>query len=362
MLLFHCKQDTGYAIGKLEHVFHQAAISAGFSEQRICYGYTELSKPATKQLVKVDYYGRTASSELSAVVAASNIKTVLAFDLQYPAHIVGTLRRAGVTRIVSYWGASMSGLNTGLRLLAKRLEWFMRGHKPDLFVFESEGMRQTATHGRGIPQANTRVVHLGVDTSRYKPAPGTRYANEVLAIPKNRKIVFYSGHMEHRKGVHVIIEAAKILVDEQGRSDVHFLICGNQAGEADHLKALLEDHDARRFVTFGGYRDDIPQLMQNATLGTIASTGWDSFTMSSIEMMACGLPIIVSDLPGLRETVCHGETGYTFEAGDQRALARLIATVIDDPDLLQRLADAARNRAVDRFSQERQIEHLASLL
>lgn len=361
LLLFHCKQDTGYAIESLEHVFHHAALQAGFPDDKICYGYSDLTQPETPRLVQARY----DSSHNEAVresIQVNNVRSVLAFDLQYPSAIIRELRTAGAKRIVSYWGASMSGLNSGLKLAVKRLEWPLRRYKPDLFVFESEGMRQTATHGRGIPATKTEVVSLGVDIERFAPGNDVSYAHSQFDIPVNRGIVFYSGHMERRKGVHVIIEAAKRLIDQHGRHNIHFLICGNQPGEEDRFIDSLTDHPAAEYVTFAGYRSDIPELMRSAMMGTIASTGWDSFTMSSIEMMASGLPIVVSDLPGLKETVVHNESGYIFEAGNADQLAVHIDTLAGDSALVERLSQNARARAVSEFSQEVQIASIAKLL
>jgi glycosyltransferase involved in cell wall biosynthesis len=77
-------------------------------------------------------------------------------------------------------------------------------------------MRRTATQRRGIPGNRTALCHLGVDTEKYKPDPEDKhYAHELFKIPREQKLIFYSGHFEPRKGISVIMEAANILAEKR---------------------------------------------------------------------------------------------------------------------------------------------------
>ena len=186
----------------------------------------------------------------------------LCFDLQVSGYLVKLLRQSGVKKIVSYWGATISDLNSGARLLAKRLEVVLRRSKPDLFIFESEAMREYAVRGRGIPSRFTRVIPTGVDTDTLRPGKNNReYFLKEFSIPETRKIAIYSGHMEERKGVHVLMHAMKALVDIHSNYNWHLLICGNRQGEERKFQDMLRDHPAEKLVTFCGYRNDLPQLM-----------------------------------------------------------------------------------------------------
>jgi glycosyltransferase involved in cell wall biosynthesis len=95
-------------------------------------------------------------------------------------------------------------------------------------------------------------------------------------------------------------------------------------------------------------------------VGAIASTGWDSFTMSSLEIAACGVPLVVSALPGLDETVDEGETGFTFPAGDHETLADRLLLLLNDRPRRDEMGRAARRRVLRRFTTEQQIESLAA--
>ena len=300
---------------------------------------------------------------MAKAITTHNIETVLAFDLTYPARIIAHLRNAGVKQIISYWGASMSSINKGLKLFLKKSEWYVRRSKPDIFVFESEAMQKTATHGRGVPIQYTCVIPLGVNTNHYQPDTSDQhYAHDALNIPRDRHIIFYSGHMEQRKGIATIMRTADHLVNKLNRRDIHFVLCGNKNGEEISYINMVNNSPAIDYVTFAGYRNDLHKLHRSSTLGVIASSGWDSFTMSSIEMMSSGLPMVVSKLQGLQETIEDEVNGFFFEPENAEMFAQKITTLIDNQDLHKKFSIASRKRAIELFSMELQIKRLSQLI
>lgn len=362
LIMIHCEEHTGYAISSLEQVFHQAALNAGYSEDRIFWSFNGLKDKSAANKIECNYRNPTQDS-LIPFLRNNNIKTVIAFDLGYPANVIKLLKDNGIQKIISYWGASMSSINSGPKLILKKIEYFMRRNKPDVFVFESEAMRKTATQGRGIPMQATEVIYLGVDTNKFSPSGKPDfYAHEQFGIPQNRQIIFYSGHMEERKGVRIIINAALDLEKNNQLQNIHFVLCGNKGDEAKTYIDMLIGSDANSHVTFAGYRTDINLLMRSSSVGVIASTGWDSFTMSSVEMMASGLPLIVSNLQGLAETIEHQRNGYLIEPGNTSELAQRILELSNNPDLANRLAINSRKRALELFTKDQQIAKISNLI
>lgn len=362
LIMIHCRENTGYAISSLELVFYQAALHAGFDHEHIFWSFNGLSDRKSPNKINCDYRAPDARS-LIHYLRINNIQTVIAFDLGYPAKVIDLLKKNGVKKIISYWGASMSGINSGLKLWIKKAEFFLSRNKPDHFLFESEAMRHTATHGRGIPHKITSVLYLGVDTEKFFPNYGKDfYAHEKLNISKERKIIFYSGHMEERKGVRVIINAALQLAKKGLIHNIHFVLCGNKGDEAKTYTDMLMDSPAARHVTFAGYRNDIALLMRSSTVGVIASTGWDSFTISSIEMMASGLPLIVSNLQGLSETIEDNKNGYFISPGDHQGLANIIHRLCNDTEKANAFSLQSRLRAQTHFTLPQQIQGLARII
>jgi glycosyltransferase involved in cell wall biosynthesis len=93
----------------------------------------------------------------------------------------------------------------------------------------------------------------------------------------------------------------------------------------------------------------------------IASTGWDSFPMSSVEMAATELPLVISDLPGLRDAVTP-DTGFLFPVGDHVTAAERICRLLDDERLRRQMGRMGRQRAIREFSVDQQIAGLVAVV
>jgi len=371
LICFHVQANAGYAIEPLEIAFYEAILQIVGDEKKIHLGYRNYRKGEPKwlkeksvHLVELSYndMNKQQLDSLSEYLRANRIEHILAFDLSPEAKITRAFRKGGAKNIFSYYGAPMSPINHGFKLLLKRLQIKLMPHKPDYFIFESYGMEKTATHGRGISPDSTSVVRLGIDVDRFSGHSDKATVYNAFGIPRHRKIIFYAGHMEKRKGVDVIVKAAATLVNERNRNDLHFLICGNRNNEETMFDRLYTGTQAEDYITFGGYRSDIPELMAGCYAAVIASTGWDSFPRSSLEMAAAGLPLIVSDLAGLNETIENMETGLLFATGDHLDLADKIEFLADNIDTRNLYSTKGIDRVKKYFTIDIQRDNLIKTL
>ena len=290
------------------------------------------------------------------------ITRAMIFDQPPSQPSTGSLRKGGVRSVVAYWGAPVSSVYPPVLRSFRRIQYGLRAHRPDLYVFETEGMRTTAVNGLGVPERQTSVVPLGVDVSMFRPRGDRQgYTHENLDIPLDRKIIYYSGHFEPRKGIGVLMRAARILIDTFQRRDFHLLLVGNRPGEEQPYASIISDHFAQDHVTFGGYRDDVQQLQAASDIAVICSTGWDSHTMTALEVQASGLPLVVSNLPGLKEAV-SSDSGVIVPVGDPEALAAALDGLLADEGIRRTMGINARRRIVRHFSLERQIASLAEIM
>jgi len=129
-------------------------------------------------------------------------------------------------------------------------------------------------------------------------------------------------------------------------------------GEERPFDSIYKGTNPENHITFGGYREDIPNIMVYCFLGVIASTGWDSFPRSSLEMAAAELPILVSELPGLNETIDPGITGLRFQPKNHIDLANKIEYPSNNLAEREQLAKNAVIRVRENFSLEIQHEAL----
>jgi glycosyltransferase involved in cell wall biosynthesis len=368
LIFFHVGSNTGYAIGRLEEVFLEMGLKLTGDINNIHFGYTSLDggHPAFlpdnfKNVIEFnpeDSHGNGFESVYN-YIKQNKIEVAFGFDQPVSRPSYSVMRKAGVKLFVSYYGSPISSINHGLKLFIKKMEVKFTRFKPDYFIFESKACADTAIFGRGIPASNISVIPTGVDTDKFAPKmPEESYAHQVFNIPRSRKIIIYSGHMEERKGVHVIVKAAVELICKRKRDDVHFLFLGNKDGDEIIFEPLYSSTETKKYMSFGGYRSDIDRIFPSCFAGVIASTGWDSFPMSSLEMASSGLPIVASRLQGIVEGIDNGKTGYLIEPGDYNDLADKIELLLDDVELQKGMGLAARNWILEKFSKERQIENL----
>lgn len=372
LVFFHCNSNTGYAIGRHEYTFSQAALAVTGNYNRIHFAYPSLeegrSESVPEEIRNIIRFDPTSEDSahirsIAEYIAENDIRIALGFDQPVYCKAYKSMRRAGLDWLISYWGAPMSQLNSGPLLLLKRMDVLRHIHRPNLFVFQSEGMRKTGYQGRGIPKSQTKLVYTGIDTDRFRPnTEDSSYAHEVFDISEDRKIIYYSGHINSRKGVDTLLRGFCKLINENCRTDVHLLLVGNKKGE-DHLfRDIYAGTDAENHITFGGYRNDVPKIIPCCYFGVLATNGWDSFPISTIEIASCGLPLIVSDLLGVNETVINGETGLHFCPRDYVNLSHKMAFLLDAPSERDRMGKNARDRVLRSHQRRQQIESLAQCL
>jgi glycosyltransferase involved in cell wall biosynthesis len=364
--------NIGYAIAPLETTFYNMALKLGFSQDHIHFAYKNMEKGKPQSLPDsfsnvIEFNSTTTDkteiSEFCTYIKNNNIQYIFGFDLPAKRDFYKVARESGLKAIVSYYGAPMSSINTGLKLLLKKLEVKLIKNGPDHYVFESNAMRETAVNGRGIALERTSVVPLGVDIDKYTNIVSQDInIYKEFSIPENRKVVFYAGHMQRRKGVHVLVDAIAELINNRERQDTHLLILGNKQGESEWLEQRYKGTNAENYITFGGYRNDLHKIMPHCYVGAIASNGWDSFPRSAIEMQSCGLPLLVSDFQGLVETIENGKTGKLFIPGDYQDLADKIESFLKSSEERDQYSKNARSRVENGYTLEIQLDGLVKVV
>jgi glycosyltransferase involved in cell wall biosynthesis len=130
--------------------------------------------------------------------------------------------------------------------------------------------------------------------------------------------------------------------------------------------------EIRDRVHFLGHRDDVPRLLPHFDVLWLPSA-YEGQSNAVMEAMAAGVPVVATDIPGTRELVVGGETGYlvstegwppnatTVNKTVAAGLARHTIRLLDDPALAKRLGEAAQKRMRDEFSVERMVARYADL-
>jgi glycosyltransferase involved in cell wall biosynthesis len=367
LFLFHTGSNVGYSIEPAERLFYEVglALAAGnpanvhFAFRNLEAGVPRSLPPGFENVLGFDYLNVDPRNlrRLAGYVQQKQIRLVVIYDIPVIHPLISHLRKAGARAIISFWGAPIANRAPPWTLTLKRVQIFLARSKVDGLIFESNAMVELAVHGRGVPPRMIDMVHNGVDVSVYKPAPST-YVYETLQFPRNRKVVVYAGHMEPRKGVQTLLEAAVVLLHRRQRRDVCFLICGNKGDESKPYERLYAGLGLDAWIRFGGYRSDMAQIYPSCFCGVAPTSGWDSFPRSPIEMAASGLAVIAARLQGLPESVLDRETGMLFEPGNSLELADCIQTLLDRPELAAKYGERGRERCERELSRSMQAVRL----
>jgi glycosyltransferase involved in cell wall biosynthesis len=258
-------------------------------------------------------------------------------------------KRAGVPMVTTFHGTYSTGnyfkrrynriMTRGERVIA--ISGFIAGH---------------ARQNYGVPLGKIRIIHRGVDLSRFDPRKVTAQRVANLAtdwrLPDGMPVVMLPGRLTRWKGQRVFIEAMAML----GRQDVRCLLVGSDQGR-DEYRRELENLVAARglggIVRIVDHCDDMPAAYMLTDVVVSASTDPEAFGRVVVEAQAMGRPVIATDHGGARETVIEGKTGRLVPPGDPVALAAAIEQVIGmDENARRELAETTLANVRENFSNQ----------
>jgi glycosyltransferase involved in cell wall biosynthesis len=255
------------------------------------------------------------------------------------ATLISGRRPAVVTRRVSF--------SLGRNPLARLKYNFRISH----LIAVSDGVRWVMV-AEGISPARVSVIHSGIDLGRFdRPRDRGRIERE-FGIPESAFLLGSVGHLAQHKGHTALIEAAAIACESV--PDLRVLIVG-EGGERPTLEAAARSGPLAGRVVFTGFREDVPDLMASLDALVLTSFSGEGSPAVVKEAMACGVPVVASDLDGVREIVEDGRDGVLVPVGDPVALASAIDSLVGDPARREALARAGRAR-VREFSSDRMVE------
>ncbi len=219
----------------------------------------------------------------------------------------------------------------------------------DVLVAATPVEREQLVKLYGADPAHIRVISPGVDTERFHPIPAAHARASIGSCP-DRRIILFVGRIEPLKGIDSLLRAVSIIIDKRPElrealcvpiigGDLNGVRANDEMARLHELRAELGMDEA---VLFLGARDqDTLQYYDSAAEMVVMPSDYESFGMVALEAMACGTPVIASDVGGLAYLVKHGRTGYRVPARDPEALASKILRLLTDEGLRRRIGQRA---------------------
>jgi glycosyltransferase involved in cell wall biosynthesis len=191
-----------------------------------------------------------------------------------------------------------------------------------------------------LPPEKVRTVYNGIDTDTFRPLPGVERRPDKL---------LYVGNSEDRnKGARYFLEALDLLKDE---IDFRVTFVDNEKWRLKLVPGLVDQYGLNSRFDFTG-RIPTDQLVRhyNEAKLLVTSSVHEGFGLPLAEAMACGTPVVGTEIGAYREIVEHGQSGWLVPPADPRALAAAIRMMWNDASLRQRLGEGGRRRIVEKFN------------
>jgi glycosyltransferase involved in cell wall biosynthesis len=225
----------------------------------------------------------------------------------------------------------------------------------DGLVFVS-GQQRNEWHELGLGQRMaSAVIHNGIDTDRFC-RPSTRNVRAELGWPSGAFVVGLCAALRPEKRVPDLVQAVA-LARQQG-VPAHLLIVGDGPQRVSIEQAITRA-GLGRVAHITGLQGDVVPFIQACDVMSLVSSA-EAFSMAVLESMACGKPVVLTDVGGAAEQVEQGVHGYRVPVSQPDAVAAHFVTLWRD-GAAQRLGDQARERVRQEFSLQRMLDDYARL-
>ncbi|MDD2498870.1 MAG: glycosyltransferase family 4 protein [Desulfitobacteriaceae bacterium] len=205
-----------------------------------------------------------------------------------------------------------------------------------------------------IPGKTLYFVHgVGVSLSDFYSGEESSGCRESLGIPAEHIVVTCVADITPRKNHSFLLDAWQVLA--QRNRKIHLVLVGEGRFRPDLEKRVSGENIPR--VYFIGFRNDVPEILRGSDIVTLVSRH-EGLPKCLMEAMACGKPVVASDVRGNHDIVKDGETGLLISLNSVPDLVRALERLADDKLLREKMGEAGRRR-IENYSLDRVLKEMA---
>ena len=217
------------------------------------------------------------------------------------------------------------------------------------FVTVSAACLETLSNRPRLAASVSEFIHNGISTIDI-----THRGSLIkeLGLPESSRVILMLAVYESRKGHAFIFRAMEAVVRQVPNAVL--VICGD--GNLDEVNAVREMRDASQIgnhIVLQEHRSDLGNLIAQSEVLVQPSQGYESFGYAVVEAMACGCPVVVTNIGGLPEVVDEGGSGYVVPYDDVTAFASRIVKLLQDDFLRKKMGECGKNRYRELFGAQR---------
>lgn len=219
-------------------------------------------------------------------------------------------------------------------------------------------VRDRLVNEEGIDSGRIRVIHNGLDLSRFDREAALPLVTPIPALDGRRPTIALVGNMKHPvKGHADLLLAAAAVV--RAVPEARFLLVGDGALRTD-LERRARELSIGEHVVFLGRRTDVASILARCTVAVSASHA-EGLPNAVMEAMAARLPCVATGVGGTVELVRDGRSGFIVRRGDPSGLAQRLIDLLRQPHLARRMGICGRRRIEEEFTAEAMIAKVTAL-
>lgn len=197
------------------------------------------------------------------------------------------------------------------------------------------------SHVLGKYEDKVVVIPNGINLCNFQTPHSKEECRRILGLPLNKNLILFLGYLSKHKGPDELLKAMPFILEKNKEAE---LIFAGTGAMLDGLKSLSEWLGVSKSVRFMGFVDDAikPLLFRSAdafVLPSVSST--ESFGIVNLEAMACGTPIVASNIGGVPDVIEDGEDGLLVAPRNTAKLADAIIRLLEDRSLRNRIERSA---------------------
>ena len=229
----------------------------------------------------------------------------------------------------------------------------------DAFIAVADAHGKFLQEFEQFPPSKVRVIRNGVDCQRFVPDPEARQSVRAeLGLSGDTPVVGIVAALRPEKNHEMFLEVASKVGQRSG--DAHWLIVGDgpKRGELETLATRLGIADRVHFL---GTRTDTERILAALDLFALCSLN-EASPVSILEALACGVPVVATDVGSIQESILDGTTGRLVASGDIAAMTRCVETLLSSPDERYRMGLAGREHVCQTGSLESMVQGYQDLM
>ena len=299
---------------------------------------------------------RSIRKSINADITHANLPLVPNFA------VPPNIGRAHISTVHSTWegeanairGEPYNRLNANEKFMVS-FTWFLRIFEEQMMkrskrlIAVSGFTRKELTQYYGVSESKIRVIHNGVDTTKFQPAADKRKVKAELGFNPDDLAIVSVGRLYARKGLFTLIESMPAVTSKF--PNAKFIISGKgQSTEMNKLSHYAQTLGVKDNIVFTGYTPDkkLPKLYQAADVFAF-STFYEHHPFAMLEALSTGLPMVTTNVGGIPETITDGKDGFMCQPFNAKQMSERILYLLEHPSTAQEMGYQARKTIMERF-------------